>query len=241
MEYSGLYPDLLSENQKKIIKERNHNRDQYILLQVPGIYNKNKNIGVGKTSNMLATGLEDNLIYTVLQEGAGEAYLFRDSSFDSLIEDLRMIHDYQIHNHSQGYIYSFILSRLFHIWLLLEYYPDSSNPQQILFNQINNSIFLDFYHFIKMNCLEIADSQLINLCNDLIKKINKKSNKKTGFSLDECNVLDEHYEKFYSWKGTKRGILKIIIHCLINIKFDFYMYAGTKMGFEETISILIII
>jgi hypothetical protein len=42
MEYCGLYPELLSENQKKIIKERNYKRDQYILLEVPGMITKIK-------------------------------------------------------------------------------------------------------------------------------------------------------------------------------------------------------
>jgi hypothetical protein len=188
---------------------------------------------------MLGTGIEEILIYTVLQEGAAEAFLFRDSSFNQLIEDLIKIPDYKRLNHSQGYIYSFFLSRLFHIWLLLEYYPDS-NPQQILFNQLNGygSIINHIYHFMKTQCLEIQQDELIQRCNDLIGNIKKKTKKKTGFSLDECNVLDSILsETFYSWKGTKRGILTIINDCLMNIGFNFYMNAGTKMGFDEIIGI----
>jgi hypothetical protein len=191
---------------------------------------------------MLGTGIENNLIYTVLQEGAAEAFLFRDLSFNQLIEDLIKIPDYKRLNHSQGYIYSFLLSRLFHIWLLLEYHPDS-NPQQIIFDQLNgySIVINEIYEFIKMNCLKIRGSSLIDFCNRLIENINKKTNKKTGFLLDECNVLYNILpESFYSWKGTKIGILTIIVDCLNNIKFDFYMYAGTKIGFDE-IGIIIII
>jgi hypothetical protein len=139
MQFSGLYPNLWLDFQRQKIEEKS-NLD--ILLDISGI---------GKTFNILGSGTKQYLIFCSSVGQLSDTQM-KDESFLKLIEDIfnKQGNPDKLISETPRLIYSFLFSRLMHLWLLLEYYPNELTLTQFILNQLNGS-----------------NTEMNELCNDI--------------------------------------------------------------------------
>jgi hypothetical protein len=230
MQFSGLYPNLwLDFQRKKIEKTKIRNLD--ILLDISGI---------GKTFNILGTGTKQYLILCSSVDPSSDTQM-KDNSFLKLIEEIKQKRGNpgELISETPRLIYSFIFSRLMHLWLLLEQYPNELTPTQFILNQLNGSNFemsrlcKDIDSYLKKN--QISKDILQEYCYMLVKEIKIKTfGIPIGFALDEASAAERGTKDlFYSWRGNKRGMLSILLESLLNLDFNYLVFAGTNYSFAE--------
>jgi hypothetical protein len=94
--------------------------------------------GIGKTFNILGSGTKQ---YLILCSSVGQlSYTqMKDQLFLKLIKDISKKSGNPGEYTKYKLIYFFFFSRLMHLWLLLEYYPNELTPTQFILNQLNGS------------------------------------------------------------------------------------------------------
>jgi hypothetical protein len=229
MQFSGLYPNLWLDFQRKKIEETKV-RNLDILLDISGI---------GKTFNILGTGTKQYLILCSCVGQSSDSQM-KDNSFLKLIEEI---------NHKRGnpgelisetprLIYSFLFLRLMHLWLLLEQYPNELTPTQYILNQLNgsnlemNELCKDIDSYLNKN--HLSKDVLYKYCYMLVKEIKNKTGIPIGFALDEASAAEKSTKDlFYSWRGNKRGMLPILLESLFKLDFNYLVFAGTNYSFAQ--------
>jgi hypothetical protein len=195
MQFSGLYPNLWIDFQRqKIEEEKVRNLD--ILLDISGI---------GKTFNILGSGTKQ---YLILCSSVGQRSdtQMKDQSFLKLIDDIfnKQGNPGELISDTPRLIYSFLFSRLMHLWLLLEYYPNELTPTQFILNQLNrsntemNELFNDLCSYLDKN--HVSKNVIHQYCINLIREIKIKTKNSIGFALDEASAAEKITKNFfYSW------------------------------------------
>jgi hypothetical protein len=122
MQFSGLYPNLWLDFQRQKI-------------EIKKIRNLVDISGIGKTFNILGSGTKQ---YLILCSSVGQLSdtQMKDQSFLKLIKDIsnKRGNPGELISETPRLIYSFLFSRLMHLWLLLEYYPNELTPTQFILN-----------------------------------------------------------------------------------------------------------
>jgi hypothetical protein len=231
MQYSGLYPNLwLDFQRKKIEKTKVRNLD--VLMDISGI---------GKTFNILGTGTKQ---YLILCSGIDEYShsQMKDNSFLKLVEEINYKRENpgELISETPRLIYSFLFSRLMHLWLLLEYYPKELTPKQYILNQLNESniemteFCIEINSFVNKN--HLSNDDLHDHCFMLMNEIINKTRTHIGFALDEASEAEKSTKDlYYSWKGEKSGMLSILLETLFTLNFNYMVFVGvTNYSFSET-------
>ena len=92
-------------------------------------------VEVEKHFNILATGTQYFLILNSHYDPASD-YLLRELSFNHCVERINSMKPCKKILETKYELQILFLSKILHLWLLLEYYPNLT-PQQYIFNQLN--------------------------------------------------------------------------------------------------------
>jgi hypothetical protein len=81
----------------------------------------------------------------------------------------------------------------------------------------------------------LSKENLLNHCASLLKEITEKTCLPIGFALDEASAAENDTNgMFYSWMGTKRAVLTVLLESLLSLDFNYLVFAGTNYSFAES-------